>query len=124
MKINTVNLNFNFNLNEGIPSQVEALEITLKLLAQKGIEVNSNGTIAKVASTGDRVNREMGANEALLLEKTGKSRMRITGGETDREAYAARLLKEKYGAFVGSAINAESDSTESEDEDEDDADLM
>lgn len=119
MKLHSINLHINFNLNEGIPSQIDALELALKLLAQKGIEINSAETVSGLTNRGSNSSsgRVMGPNESAWLEKSGNMRMRCPNGVTDRERFAKELMQQSKSASASAtaAVVSETD---------DDADLM
>ena len=107
MKVNAINVNLSFDLRGDetqIDLQVRNARIVLEQLEAAGIEVNSI-VASRSGVNSERANRDLGPNEAALLERSGKSRMRCPSEEPDREAYAARLLKERYGVNVESVVS-------------------
>lgn len=108
----TLNLNINFKLiDESVnTAQIFLLKDALTKLSDAGITIA--GTSSNVAASAPT--RTHGPNEALYLQKSGMQRMRMPRTETDREAYAAHLLKTIYNIEVSEATDTIAASSETD----------
>jgi hypothetical protein len=124
MKLSSVNVNITFKLLTPADNitQAKLLKDALDQMEAHGIEVN---TVRGPSVGSPSTKGEKGPNELRWLEVASRSRMRVPSNVTDREAYAAEMLKKDYGIVLDeNESGATVETAPEEDVDVDTSDLV
>lgn len=87
----TANIVINFSLTDGIQSQLDTLDTLLPLLEKRGITIASRAIVSALPA-----DRDKGVYESNYLRLSGKKFIRLTKGQTDREATARKLIEIEF----------------------------